>query len=64
MYALYMLIMIGNASVGWTQTVTYVGEYRDSVSCENAAKGSALVPPGNLPGNIMAPHFICIPKQP
>lgn len=63
MHALYMLIMIGNAAIGWTQTVTHIGEYRDRGSCENAAKDATLLPPGNLPGNV-PPHFICIPRQP
>ena len=62
MHALYMLIVIGNAAIGWTQTVTHIGEYKDKQSCENAASHASLVPPENLPGNVPSPRFICIPK--
>ena len=63
MHALFMLIVIGNASIGWTQTVTNVGEYKDKGSCENAARNAAFLPPDNLPGGV-PPRFICIPRQP
>jgi hypothetical protein len=62
MFALYLLIMLGNAQAGWTHTVTYVGDYRDKDTCLAAAKNSVLEPSTTLPGS-QPPTFICIPKS-
>ena len=59
MFALYIIVAIGSQQVGWTQTVTHVGDYKDKAACELAAKETAFVPPSSP--NV-SPIFICARK--
>jgi hypothetical protein len=59
MFALYLLVAIGSQQVGWTQTVTYIGDYKTKAACEQAAKETAFLPPTSP--NV-SPTFICAHK--
>lgn len=59
MFALYILVAIGSQQVGWTQTVTHVGDYKDKAACEAAANETSFVP---RPSGNFTPTFICARK--
>ena len=59
MFALYIVVAIGSQQVGWTQTVTYVGDYKDKAACEQATKETAFLP--QTSANFTA-TFICARK--
>jgi hypothetical protein len=58
-FALYVLVAIGSQQVGWTQTVTHVGDFKDKAACEAAAGETSFLPP---PSGNFAPTFICARK--
>jgi hypothetical protein len=59
MFALYIIVAIGSQQVGWTQTVTYVGDYKDKAACEVATKETTFLP-ATTPH--FTPTFICVRK--
>jgi hypothetical protein len=59
MFAFYIIVAIGSQQVGWTQTATYVGDFKDKAACELAAKETVFLP-STSPN--LSPTFICARK--